>query len=285
MESSPSYHNQHSSYREKLIEHLFIGELLKLAWKSKGFDLEVAKPEVDNAGYDLIIETAGVLRHVQLKSSFMDSTTSTQKVHVALASKPSGCVVWIFFDEETLSLGPIRVFGNEAGQPLTDIQEYKVAKHSKGNSRGEKIERPNIRVVNKGAFKEFKSIEEVYDFLFYIPIDEVISRRTENLGNEANNLKLAKIELWAQRPHQINHRIIRAYLELHAQRKPVLKNELKSLVEEKYEVRTFDSNFASLKTDSGNSHGKVFKELDGVVTVYDDAWLEIKEHFTNYSTV
>ncbi len=47
---------------------LFIGELLKISWASKKCDLEFAKPEVDNAGYDLILEANGIIRHVQLKS-------------------------------------------------------------------------------------------------------------------------------------------------------------------------------------------------------------------------
>ena len=36
-------HSLHSSYREKLIEHLLIGELLKLSWKTKNFSLEISK--------------------------------------------------------------------------------------------------------------------------------------------------------------------------------------------------------------------------------------------------
>ena len=45
-------HSEQSSYREKLIEHLFIGELLKLSWTNGDCQLEVGKPEVDNSGYD-----------------------------------------------------------------------------------------------------------------------------------------------------------------------------------------------------------------------------------------
>ncbi len=54
-------HSENSSYREKLIEHLFVAELLKLSWLHHHFSLEVAKPEVDNAGYDLIAETMGLI--------------------------------------------------------------------------------------------------------------------------------------------------------------------------------------------------------------------------------
>ena len=90
-------HTEHSSYREKLIEHLFIGELLKISWKNGDCQLEVAKPEVDNSGYDVVVEANGVIRHVQLKASYIGGKTSRQKVHTKLADKPSGCVVWIYF--------------------------------------------------------------------------------------------------------------------------------------------------------------------------------------------
>ena len=69
-----------SSYREKLIEHLFIGEILKLSWASDQCSIEVSKPEVDNQGYDLIIENNSFLRHVQLKTSAIGSRASGQKV-------------------------------------------------------------------------------------------------------------------------------------------------------------------------------------------------------------
>ena len=155
-----------SSFREKLIEHTFIGELLKISWKSGLCDLEVAKSEVDNQGYDLIAESNGVIRHIQLKASKSTASTPSQKVHVALAKKPSGCIIWIYFDERTLELGPFLFFGSEAGLPLPDIAGFKIAKHTKANAEGIKKERPEIRVVNKGEFVRFNRIVDVYSILF-----------------------------------------------------------------------------------------------------------------------
>jgi hypothetical protein len=54
METVVTQHTENSSYREKLIEHLFVAELLKLSWLHHRCAIEVAKPEVDNSGYDLI---------------------------------------------------------------------------------------------------------------------------------------------------------------------------------------------------------------------------------------
>lgn len=113
-----SEHSLHSSYREKLIEHLLIGELLKFSWLSKDFTLEIAKPEVDNSGYDIIAESNGVIRHIQLKAAFVGSATASQKIHIALAKKPSGCVVLVYFSNETLELGPYYFYGAALGVSL-----------------------------------------------------------------------------------------------------------------------------------------------------------------------
>ena len=159
-------HTQHSTYREKLIEHLFVGELLKLSWIRGDCEIEVAKPEVDNSGYDIIIEDNSVIRHIQLKASYIGGKTSRQKLHIRLSEKPSGCVVWIYFDENTLELGPFLFFGGEPGQSLPSISDAKIARHSKGDSDGNKAERPDIRDVNKGRFTEYESIQDLYIALF-----------------------------------------------------------------------------------------------------------------------
>jgi hypothetical protein len=106
-----SQHFLQSSYREKLIEHLFVGELLKHSWAHRDCALALAKPEVDNGGYDLVAEDGDVVRHIQLKAAHHSAKAKSQKVQVALAQKPAGCLVWIYFDEETLKLGPYLFFG------------------------------------------------------------------------------------------------------------------------------------------------------------------------------
>lgn len=159
-------HTDHSSFREKLIEHLFVGELLKLSWQRGECDLEVAKPEVDNSGYDLIAEANKVVRHIQLKASYKGGKTTTQKIHKKLAEKPSGCVVWIYFDSETLVLGPFYYFGGMPGEQLPAIDKSKDVKHTRGNRYGQKAERPNIRKLNKGSFRRCDTIADIHSALF-----------------------------------------------------------------------------------------------------------------------
>lgn len=82
-----------SVYRELLIEHLVLGELLKHSWLNDHARLEISQPAIDRAGHDVVLEVGDVTRHVQFKSSSKSAKTSRQAVHLDLASKPSGCVI------------------------------------------------------------------------------------------------------------------------------------------------------------------------------------------------
>ena len=163
---SQSQHFRHSSFREKLIEHLLIGELLKHSWRNGDCSLEISRPEVDRAGYDLVAEHGGCLRHIQLKGARKEAKTAKQKVYVGLAEKPSGCVVWAFLDDNSLTLGPFLFFGGSPGQPLPDLKSFSVAKHTKGNAQGVKAERLNHREVPKRHFEPLDTIEELWLKLF-----------------------------------------------------------------------------------------------------------------------
>jgi hypothetical protein len=163
-------HSLLSSYREMLLEHLFAGEVMRHAWLSGLKRLEILKPQVDDGGYDLVLEANSIIRHIQLKATFRGSTVSRFNVGLGLSTKPSGCVVVILFEPTTLELGPYLWFGAEPGNRLPDISQYPIARHTKGNSKGVKLERPNIRVVPKSAFVRLAQLADVADHLFGNPL-------------------------------------------------------------------------------------------------------------------
>ena len=68
-----SAHSSDSSLREQALGHVFLGQLLTFMWRNGARDIEVLKSEVDRGGYDVVLESNGVIRHVQLKSSFRGS--------------------------------------------------------------------------------------------------------------------------------------------------------------------------------------------------------------------
>jgi len=161
-----SVHSTRSSHREALLEHLFAGEVIKNLWQRGDWRLEVLKPQVDDGGYDLVLEANAIVRHVQLKASFRGSKVSHAKINTLLAHKASGCVVFIWFDPVTLELGPFAFFGGAPGQPLPDVAGMKIGRHTKGNAEGVKAERPNMRKVPLSKFERLKTVEQVVSRLF-----------------------------------------------------------------------------------------------------------------------
>ncbi len=161
-------HNTHSSYRENLLEHIFVAEVLRYLWTSKLGYLEVLKPQVDDAGYDLVFEYKSIIRHVQLKTSKAKAATASVNVNVMLEDKPSACVIWSRFNPDTLELGPFYWLGGLPHSKICSLQHLKVAKHTKGDATGKKAERPMIRVIPKSKFEKLNSIPDVVHRLFGI---------------------------------------------------------------------------------------------------------------------
>jgi hypothetical protein len=156
----------YSSYREILIEHLFVGEIMRRLWLRDIAQFEVLKPQVDDSGYDLVLEANGVVRHVQLKSSFDAAATGQVKASLKLLDKPSACVIWVRFDPKTVSLGPFLWFGGAPGEPLPDIRDFKIAKHTRANASGVKRERPNQRTIPKSRFTSVHELDDLVSLMF-----------------------------------------------------------------------------------------------------------------------
>ena len=162
---SDAAHSLESGLREKVIEHLFVGDLLRCLWRKGARDIEVLHAEVDRGGYDLVLECNDILRHVQLKASYQAAKTARVGININLAKKPSGCVIWIRFDADTMDLGPFLWFGGSPGAPLPPLGD-RIGKHTKGDRTGRKAERPNIRILAKGQFEALATMDAVVAELF-----------------------------------------------------------------------------------------------------------------------
>ena len=157
----------HSSFREKMLEHIFVAEVLQEMWARRERVVDVLRAEVDSSGYDIVFECDDVVRHVQLRSSRNGAKTATQKVNSALAKKPAGCVVWLIFDEDEHGHIQLRYrfFGNGPREALPPLGP-KQARHTKADATGKKALRPAIFVVNKGRFQSVATTPELVDLLF-----------------------------------------------------------------------------------------------------------------------
>ena len=91
-----------------------------------------------------------------------------QTLNARLADKPSGCVVWMGFNEATIDLGPFFWFGGAPGQPLPDLSGFARAKHTKGDAHGVKAERRNSCRLPRAACEKLGALDEVLTRLFGI---------------------------------------------------------------------------------------------------------------------
>ena len=83
-----------------------------------------------------------------------------------------------------------------------------------------------------------------------------------------------RIPRWARNPQQNNHKILRAFFELQKEMNHVSIDALRRRCSDPVGhpdtyVPHFDNNFTQMKFDNGNSHGKVFEEKDGFITIWD----------------
>lgn len=149
-----------------MLEHAFVGDLLRVLWRRGIFEVEVLTAEVDAAGYDIVMIANGIERYIQLKPSSTKASTANQKINRRLEGKPGGCVIWLRFDEDTLALGPFLWLGDRQGASLTLAQALPLARHTKANAQGEKAFRRNTVRVSRGKFDRVESLDELADLLF-----------------------------------------------------------------------------------------------------------------------
>jgi hypothetical protein len=111
-------HSSYSSLRERIVEHLFLGELLRHLWNRQAFKVELSRSESDSFGYDVVVEYEGVVRHIQLKSSV--GFAKPISVAKSLQRKPGGCVIGIVVSED-LKLSSFLWLGNEPKMSLSGL--------------------------------------------------------------------------------------------------------------------------------------------------------------------
>ena len=150
-------HSGRSTYRESLIEKRFLNDLLTALWPEQ---VEVLRPEVDIAGYDLVLEAREQTRHVQLKSSIRTLKKGNRSVRGRLCEKPAGCVLCIVIDDK---LEPLhyRWFGSGPQQRLPSVLDYERACHPVT-----KKERLDTYIVPAREFIKLSTMKAVIEKLF-----------------------------------------------------------------------------------------------------------------------
>lgn len=146
-----------------------------------------------------------------------------------------------------------------------------------------------IESVEKEILQAHEPIGKTFKFICHpchVEYDSSNTRNSDsfNTGRQQTTpitpefTKISKIRLWASRPHQINSRIIKAFLKTEENGETSYAL-LKKTCEEEFSIEGFESHFASMKTDKGNSHGAVFYEVGNNVRIWDRVRSEIETYF------
>jgi hypothetical protein len=160
----PEKDSIYSTLRERIVEHAFVGDALRFLWRNGVVDVEVLRSEFDAHGYDLVMAQGRVVRHIQFKTG-TSKKPGDVSVSLALADKPSGCVIWIRVTEH-LDMGPFFWFGGAPGEPLPPMDGYEIPLRATHNKKGERPPRRNHRLVPSTRFEELEKMEDVLTRLF-----------------------------------------------------------------------------------------------------------------------
>lgn len=127
------------------------------------FDVEVLRSEFDAHGYDLVLQRGGVVRHVQFKTGVREKPVRVS-VALALADKPSGCVIWIQVDDN-LQLLRFWWFGAGPTERLPLLGD-RISKRIARTTEGVRPNREGHRIVNGSRFSLIGNLDGVLETLF-----------------------------------------------------------------------------------------------------------------------
>ena len=115
-------HYLHSTLRERIVEHVFVGDALRWLWVHRVTNVEVLRSEFDAGGYDLVMSHGRIVRHIQFKISMVGGKAASITASLKLMDKPSGCIIWIIVTPK-LELDSYRWLGDAPGQrfPTSEI--------------------------------------------------------------------------------------------------------------------------------------------------------------------
>lgn len=153
-----------SSLIAKILEYKLLGDI-GTELLLRGQVLEVLRSDVDAFGHDMVLETGGIVRHIQLKTKVKGGKNAKITCHTDLTLKASGCIIWTTYDPDTYSAVEYACFGGRPGEKLPDIGSV-VAKRSTHKGNGDRPLRQQHRNVGYGKFEKITDIADLVDWLF-----------------------------------------------------------------------------------------------------------------------
>ena len=125
--------------------------------------------------------------------------------------------------------------------------------------------------------KTFEKASHVYN-------PKTVARQNEDTKKDFYGKAIQRIPIWAVKPNQYNHKIIRAYFKAVAATGRATIDMMERLCSDENNlelyVPTFKNNYSQMKLDGPKSHGKVFEDDGDSVWI----WSEVEEVLMKYKT-
>ena len=165
MSDQVALHYTNSTLRERIVEHVFVGEALRALWRRGIVDVEVLRAEFDAHGYDLVMSRGKVTRHIQFKTGTRPKPLRKVIIARAMEAKPSGCVLWISISQD-LDLLSFWWFGGEPGDKIPPLSGFANARRIGRQASGNRPERSAQCSIPPSRFRCLTSVDEVLETLF-----------------------------------------------------------------------------------------------------------------------
>lgn len=111
---------------------------------------------------------------------------------------------------------------------------------------------------------------------------KAVIKKTADENNDYYGKAIHRIPVWALKPTQYNHKIIKAYFKAVATTGHATINTMERFCSDKnvpeLYVPTFKNNYSQMKLDGPKSHGKVFEDDGENVWI----WSEVEETLIKY---
>lgn len=160
--------SERSSAVENILKHAFLAELSQIAWENDPLcPLNISNSEVDDSGYDAVLEYSGISRRVQLKQAHNEKRPQKYSVRVPFATLPGSCVVVMIHSISNLRVTSYSFYGNKPDEPMPYIEAHRATKHpGRRDADGDRKLRLNYRDALYSRFEKNINPKELFNLLF-----------------------------------------------------------------------------------------------------------------------
>jgi hypothetical protein len=159
---------ERSSHVENVLRHAFLAELAGEVWRDDSNEpLGISNAEVDDSGYDIVLERNAIIRRIQLKQHHESKTPKAFPVRVEFATYPGSCIIAIAHSLSDLKPTSYSFYGSGPDDHMPYIEVNRTTKAARRRTpEGTRALRLNYRDVPFSRFKKKLSMRQLIEELF-----------------------------------------------------------------------------------------------------------------------